>query len=333
MEYRPLGETEIDLSEVGFGCGDNAGLMMSGTAEARSAAVARALELGINYFDTAAHYGDTLSETNLGQAFRDLKARPIIATKVQLKEGDLVDIPGAVVRSLEGSLSRLLVGNVDIFYLHNRIGPERVIGANGGLQRVSVEDVMGPGGVLEAFQELQKQGKTTLLGICTSGGDSQALRRVLAGRQFDCLQAQYNILNPTEARSMPQGFTGSDHKNSIEYAASLGMGVVTYGTLAAGALSGRETGRKSPSRGGDTWTDNLKRAESLNFLVDDYVESLAEAALRFVLTKEEVTCALMGFSKQAYLRQAVDWTSKGPLPDEAIERIEVLYRTDFATRT
>ena len=151
MEYRPLGESEIDLSEVGFGCGDNAGLMMSGTAEERSAAIARALELGINYFDTAAHYGDTLSETNLGLALQDLKARPIIATKVRLLESELADIPGAITRSLEGSLSRLQVAGVDILYLHNRIGPERVIGSNGGVQRVSVEDVTGPGGVLETF--------------------------------------------------------------------------------------------------------------------------------------------------------------------------------------
>ena len=119
MEYRPLGESEIDLSEVGFGCGDNAGLMMSGTAEERSAAIARALELGINYFDTAAHYGDTLSETNLGLALHDLKARPIIATKVRLLESELADIPGAITRSLEGSLSRLQVAGVDILYLHH----------------------------------------------------------------------------------------------------------------------------------------------------------------------------------------------------------------------
>jgi L-galactose dehydrogenase/L-glyceraldehyde 3-phosphate reductase len=195
-----------------------------------------------------------------------------------------------------------------------------------------VEDVMGSGGVLETFQGLQGQGKTMFFGICTSSGDSEALRRVLSGRQFDCLQAQYNILNPTEGRATPQGFIGTDHGNSIDYAASLGMGVVTYGTLAAGALSGRVTGRATPSRSGGMWTDNLKRAKALGFLVEDYVDSLAEAALRFVLTKTEVTCALMGFSKQAYLRQAVDWTRKGPLPEDAIERIEALYRTDFATR-
>jgi aryl-alcohol dehydrogenase-like predicted oxidoreductase len=330
MEYRPLGETEIDLSEIGFGCGDNGGIMMSGTAEERSAAVARALELGINYFDTAAHYGDTLSETNLGQAFRDLKARPIIATKVQLLESDMADIPGAITRSVEGSLSRLQVGGVDMLYLHNRIGPERVIAANGGVQRVSVDDVMGPGGVLEAFQGLQTQGKTVFLGVCTTGGDSAALRRVLSGRQFDCLQAQYNILNPTEAREAPQGFAGTDYGNSIDYAVSLGMGVVTYRTLASGALSGRATGRETAYRSSSEWADNLARANALAFLVDDYVDSLAEAAVRFALTKEEVTCALLGFSRQAYMRQAVDWTSRGPLPDEAIERIEALYRTDFS---
>ena len=330
MEYRPLGDTGIDLSEIGFGCGDNAGLMIAGTAKERRSAVARALELGINYFDTAAHYGDTLSETNLGQAFRDLNARPIIATKVQLNEPDLTDIASAVTRSLEGSLGRLQVGGVDILYLHNRIGPERIIGANGGMQRVSVEDVLGPGGALEAFQGLQKQGKTMFLGVCTTGSDPEALRRVLSGRQFDCIQAQYSILNPTEGRAAPQGFAGTDHGNSIDHAVSLGMGVVTYRALAAGALSGRATGRASPSRSGDEWISNLERAKALGFLVDDYVDSLAEAAIRFVLTKEEVTCALLGFSRQAYLRQAVGWTSRGPLPEEVVERIEALYRTDFA---
>ena len=154
----------------------------------------------------------------------------------------------------------------------------------------------------------------------------------MSGRQLDCIQAQYNILNPTEGRTTPQGFAGIDYGNSIDYAVSLGMGVVTSRTLAGGALSGRATGRPSPSRTGDEWANNLERAKALGFLVDDYVDSLAEAALRFALTVEEVSCALLGFSKQAYLRQTVDWTSKGPLPDEAIERIEALYRTDFATQ-
>ncbi|SVB03481.1 uncharacterized protein METZ01_LOCUS156335 [marine metagenome] len=333
MEYRPLGETDIYLSEVGFGCGDNASLMISGTRKERSSAIARALELGINYFDTAAHYGNTLSETNLGQAFKDLKARPIVATKVQLVESDLSDIQSTVIRSLEGSLSRLQLDRVDILYLHNRIGLERLVGDSGRVTRISVDDVMGPGGVLEAFQGVKEHGKAEFLGICSSGCDSKALRQVLTHRRFDCLQAQYNILNPTEARTAPRGFVGTDHGNSIEYAASLGMGILTYGTLAAGALSGRVSGRVSPSRTGNTWADNLKRAKALNFLVEDYVDSLAEAALRFVLTKEEVTSAIMGFSKPAYLRQTVGWASKGPLPDEAIERVEALYITDFATRS
>ena len=67
---------------------------------------------GIDYFETAAHYGETLSETNLGVALRNSEARPNIATEVRLQECELTGIPGAITRSLEGSLSKLQVGGV-----------------------------------------------------------------------------------------------------------------------------------------------------------------------------------------------------------------------------
>ena len=107
MKQRRLGRTGLSISEIGFGCGPTAGLMVRGDAAARRDAVARALALGIDYFDTAPVYGDTLSEQYLGETLRELGAQPMIATKIALELADLVDIAGAVTRSVEASIARL----------------------------------------------------------------------------------------------------------------------------------------------------------------------------------------------------------------------------------
>ena len=73
MEKRRLGKTGLDVSLLGFGCGAVGGLMVGGTPADQERAIARALELEINYFDTAAQYGDGQSETNLGRAIKTLK--------------------------------------------------------------------------------------------------------------------------------------------------------------------------------------------------------------------------------------------------------------------
>lgn len=75
MEYRSLGRTGLRVSALGFGCSNGAGLMVRGAPKDRERTVARALELGINYFDTAPSYGDGLSELHLGDALRALRAQ------------------------------------------------------------------------------------------------------------------------------------------------------------------------------------------------------------------------------------------------------------------
>ena len=82
MEYRPLGSAAIQVSEIGFGCGNVGGLMIRGERSAQVRAVARALELGINYFDTAPSYGDGQSETNLGQALKGIVRRRLRRNQV-----------------------------------------------------------------------------------------------------------------------------------------------------------------------------------------------------------------------------------------------------------
>src|SRR3984893_481397 len=122
MEMRAFGRTGLQVSILGVRRGAVGGLMVRGTAADQERAVARALEAGVNYFDTAVQYGNGESEKNLGRALANLKAaNVIVGTKVRLPSPDFRRIGDAVTRSLEGSLQRLGMERVDIFHLHNSI--------------------------------------------------------------------------------------------------------------------------------------------------------------------------------------------------------------------
>ncbi|MDQ1279199.1 MAG: hypothetical protein QG670_459 [Thermoproteota archaeon] len=106
MEYRELGLTRLRVSEIGFGCGNVGGLMIRGSHDEQVQAVRKAIELGINYFDTAQQYGSGTSETNLGRVLEEIKPENVVvATKVSLQTEDLKDIKDAVQRSLRESLN------------------------------------------------------------------------------------------------------------------------------------------------------------------------------------------------------------------------------------
>jgi len=122
MEKRVFGRSGMRLSILGFGCGAVGGLMVRGDPTDQERAVARALEAGVNYFDTAVAYGDGESEKNLGRILKKLKPTDaIVGTKVRLRRSDFTRIADAVSASLDGSLQRLGLERVDIFHFHNPI--------------------------------------------------------------------------------------------------------------------------------------------------------------------------------------------------------------------
>src|SRR4029077_16727022 len=104
MNRRKFGRTGLDVSLVGFGCGAVGGLMIKGAAADQERAVARALELGINYFDTAQMYGDGQSEINLGRVLKALKPDCHVGTKVRLPPTERGRIGQAIAAALEASL-------------------------------------------------------------------------------------------------------------------------------------------------------------------------------------------------------------------------------------
>src|SRR5438477_5851583 len=104
METRPFGNTGLTVSVLGFGCGAVGGLMVRGEPADQERTIARALEAGVNYFDTAVQYGDGASEKNLGRVLKRLKpADAVVGTKVRIKSADFGRIGEAVAASLEGS--------------------------------------------------------------------------------------------------------------------------------------------------------------------------------------------------------------------------------------
>ncbi len=319
MEYRPLGNTGLNVSEIGFGCGNVGGLMIRGEHSDQVKAVSRAMELGINYFDTAPSYGDGQSETNLGRVLKELSADVYVGTKFRVTTHEPGRIKGNVIASVEESLTRLQREQVDLMQMHNHLALE----GEGG--SVSPEEALGE--VVDALQDLRDQGKVRFLGM-TAVGETAALHRVIDAGTLNTVQSVYNLVNPSAGTSVPSWFDMPDYGNLIERASANGMGVLVIRVLAAGALSG-ETSRHpvavptvAPIGSGTDYRQDQARAEGFRFLQQEgYVDSLVEASLRFALSNAGVSSVLMGYSSMEHLEQSVACSVKGPLPSEAVDRL------------
>ena len=332
MNYRTLGRTGLRVSEVGFGCGNVGGLMVRGSFQEQLEGVQRALDLGVNYFDTAPSYGDGLSETNLGRVLDHLKPQAWVATKVHLRHG-LDDIKGAAHRSLEESLKRLGRDSVDLFQLHDGITMQRGGGISG--ETIGIDDVLGKNGVADAFDSLRSEGLTRFAGF-TGNGDTKALHKVVDSRRFDVVQAYYNLLNPSAGVSVPSAFVGYDFRHLIDRAAGHEMGVVVIRVMAAGALGGASArqGHASPTIGSPMVTDSAyagdeERASKLGFLVSGDIQSCPQAAVRFALMHTGVSTVLVGFSIRAQIEEGASASEKHPIPHEAISELRRLWASDF----
>ena len=152
MEMRMFGRTGIRLSVLGFGCGAVGGLMVRGDPPDQERTIARAIDAGVNYFDTAVQYGNGESEKNLGRILQKRKpANAVVGTKVRLPSASFGRIADAVAKSLDQSLTRLRRDRVDIFHLHNAITQA------GGGEALSVQQVLVE--VVPAFERLRQRGK------------------------------------------------------------------------------------------------------------------------------------------------------------------------------
>src|SRR5437867_4099703 len=323
MESRSLGKTGLTVSTLGFGCGNVGGLIIRGTPAERERGVARAMELGVNYFDTAPSYGDGESERNLGQVLKALRAQVHVGTKFRLDPRDLADIPGAIARSLDESLRRLGLERVDLFQLHNRIEPARGTGA------LSLGDVLGE--VVPTVQKLRQQGKVGFSGI-TALGETTMLHRAIDAGAVDTAQVCYNLLNPSAGVAVPPGFPAQDFGGLLGRTRERRVGVIVIRALAAGALSGVEARHPiavptvDPIATAPDYRTDVVRAQQLAPLVrEGHVSSLIEASVRLAVSSDAVSTVLVGYSSLEHLESAAAAVNRGPLPRAALERLATMW--------
>ena len=124
MKYRRLGRTGIEVSELVFGCGNVGGLLIRGTPGDMRTAVRQALDAGVNWLDTAAAYGNGVSEQSLGRILDENDDIPYVSTKLRLDIERLGDAGGEIERLMAASLQRLDRQSVDLVQLHNPIAKE-----------------------------------------------------------------------------------------------------------------------------------------------------------------------------------------------------------------
>jgi aryl-alcohol dehydrogenase-like predicted oxidoreductase len=338
MRYRRMGHSDLSLSEVGFGCGGNAGTMIRGSFEEQRRIVARALELGINYFDTAPDYGAGVAEENLGRVLKALKARPVITSKVEVRQEDRGAIADHVVRSAEASLKRLGIDCLDILQIHNGPTLEPVPMAGKYYAQLPLDDFVRPGGAIEGLQRILQDGKARYVGFICRGNDGTAVRRLLDTGGFHMINVAYNLLNPTAGAARPPGLAiERDFDRALDAARDSGVGTAIYSALAGGFLtddSVRGENRHPLARAVDPAAEKARRgreqAAKLLFLARDSGISLAQAAYRFVLAHPGVTTVLGGFSAMQQLEELAAVSGAGPFAADLLARLEQVWSSNFA---
>ncbi len=341
MHYRSVGKTDLVVSEIAFGCGGNAGLMIKGSHEEQRRIIARALELGITYFDNAPDYGNGRAEINLGLALKSIGARPVLNTKVEIRAENLDNVADHVVRSAEDSLRRLSVDRVDMFQIHN--GPSRLQPSfeGGTYSQLSLDHFLSPGGALDGIERLKRAGKIKYAGFICRGNDGEEVRQLLDTGVFHLINIPYTLFNPTAGRSKPDGLTVErDYADAIGAARQRGASAAIYSPLASGFLTDDSVAgirRHQLARAYDLEAPASLRlrqmARALMFLSRENGCALAQAAYRFVLMNRGVATALGGFSSESQLEEAVAVSDMAPFSPDQMARLEALWNDDLGVET
>lgn len=314
MKTRKLGANGPEVSAIGLGCmGMSA--FYGGSDEAQSISVIhRALDLGVTLFDTAEMYGPHSNEVLVGKALKDRRDQAFIATKFGINyNADRTRLmtdgsPANVRHAIEGSLRRLGVDHVDLYYLH-RVDPD-----------TPIEDTVG------AMAELVKEGKVRFLGLSEAAPDT--LRKAHATHPITALQTEYSL------------WSREPEDELFAVVRELGIGFVPYSPLGRGFLSGDiksiddldadDFRRTNPRFMGENFQKNLDLVDAVKVIASDKGITAAQLALAWVLSQGEDLIPIPGTRRIATLEQnaaAVDVV----LTPEDLARIEAVFPKGAAT--
>lgn len=314
MKYRDFGNTGIKVSEIGFGCwaigGNDHGNSYGPTTDKSSTdAINKALELGLNFFDTADVYGWGHSEELLGKALRGKRDRVVIATKVGADfyqgTGFQTFTPDYIRFALEKSLTRLNTDYIDVYQLHNP-----------PLKLISKEETFA------TLRELKKEGKIRAFGVSVFT-PVEGITAINVG-QPDCVQITYNIFScRPEEQLLPRAF-------------ETGCAIIAREPLANGFLTGKyDTAPKFAA--GDfrkNWPMEYVQARSdatrqLLFLKKNGQQSMAQAALKYPLLNQAISTVIVGLKDVDMVEENLAASDAGPLSAEEIKQIHELQALGF----
>lgn len=330
MKYREFGRTGLKVSELVFGGGAVGGILVFADDDTKREALRRAFAGGINFIDTAPLYGQGRSETALGWLLKEFEETPYLSTKVQIDISNTSDIAGQVERSLEASFKRLNRDSVDLLQLHNPIHAETGGGvsiASGGA--IGIDAVLGKNGVVAGLERARDQGLTRFIGL-TALGETDAICQAIRSGHFDSAQVYYNMINPTAARPLPEGFSGHDFSGVIAACKAVGAAVMNIRIFAGGSLpSDARHGREAVIVTGSDLDIEAKRAKAVFDRLEDKYGTRAQTAIRFGLANQDVACVIFGLAELAHLDEALAAAEMGPLPQEALDELNTVYAGEF----
>jgi aryl-alcohol dehydrogenase-like predicted oxidoreductase len=305
MNYRTLGRTGLKVSEIGFG-GISVGRPGWGVAgpgdspevdEAEAIrTIHRAMDLGITFFDTAPNYGNRESERVFGKALRGRRNDCLIATKCGhffspgQKKGYLKDhTPELSARSIDDSLRTMGIDTIDLIQIHS-----------------APLETVRKGDVLEVLKRAQAAGKVRFIGVTTADtDDGEVCRAVVEDGNYDAVQVTYNVLRRDLAEA-----------GTLEQVARNGLGIIVKSPLGTGAVTDKFRSLPEQRR------PEQERIASLGQCVGGSSRTIAQLALRYVLSNPHVSSVIAGTKRVAHLEENAEVGDGKGLPQELARRVE-----------
>ncbi|MBI4396245.1 MAG: aldo/keto reductase [Elusimicrobia bacterium] len=312
MRYRPFGKTGLEVSEIGFGAWGIGGSMWGKTVDDASSvnALHRALDLRINFFDTALAYGMGHSEQLIGQVLKERAEDVFIATKVPPKNwkwpaSHAVPVKEVfpenwIVECAEKSLRNLGVERLDLLQFH-----------------VWSDTWMDQDGWWDAVDKLKKDGKVRLWGVSINNHEPDSALRLAGSGKADSVQVIYNIFDPSPAEAL------------FPLCREKGVAVIVRVPFDEGGLTGAFT-RETKFEEGDfrrdyfsgRLADVVERVEKLKPLLLKEAGSLPEAALKFCLSHPAVSTVIPGMRKAEHVEANVRASDGKTLSCETLDRLK-----------
>ncbi len=312
MNYRTLGRTGLRVSEIGLGTMVHAGHFGPMNDAESLAAIAAALDLGVNFIDTSNAYGDGYSETLLGKALKGKRDRVILATKggnimTGPKRGTTDFSVNHIAQVMDESLQRLQTDYVDLYQLHNPKVPD-----------IQSEELFA------LLQKRKQEGKVRFLGVSVNTME-EGVAAVKSG-WYDVIQIEYNILVQDPATQV------------LPLAREANVGVIARVPLRRGLLAGKITPKdrerftggdvRARQFAGNALDKELAKVDRVRFIVKPPVTSLAQAAIVFCLAHPAVSVVIPGARNAAQMRDNAS-ASGLRLPEADVEKLRELWRTNF----